>query len=45
MHAAIAGSRMEVFQSGHALFVDEPEKFNKLVEEFVGSLGKPAAGK
>ena len=42
MHAAIAGSRMEVFQSGHALFVDEPEKFNKLVEEFVGSLGKPA---
>ncbi|MEO6193722.1 MAG: alpha/beta hydrolase [Thermoanaerobaculia bacterium] len=42
MHAAIAGSRMEVFQAGHALFVDEPEKFNKLVEEFVGSLGKPA---
>jgi non-heme chloroperoxidase len=45
MHAAIAGSRMVVFQSGHALFVDEPEKFNQLVEEFVGSLGKPAAGK
>jgi microsomal epoxide hydrolase len=45
MHAAIAGSRMVVFQAGHALFVDEPEKFNKLVEEFVGSLGKPAAGK
>jgi pimeloyl-ACP methyl ester carboxylesterase len=42
MHAAIAGSRMEVFQSGHALFVDEPEKFNKLLEEFVGALGKPA---
>jgi len=42
MHAAIAGSRMVVFQSGHALFVDEPEKFNKLLEEFVGSLGKPA---
>ncbi len=42
MHAAIAGSRMVVFQSGHALFVDEPEKFNNLVEEFVGSLGKPA---
>jgi len=42
MHAAIAGSRMVVFQSGHALFVDEPEKFNKLVEEFVGSLGQPA---
>lgn len=45
MRAAIPGSRMEVFQSGHALFVDEPEKFNKLVEEFVGSLGKPGAGK
>ena len=42
MHAAIAGSHMVVFQSGHALFVDEPEKFNKLVEEFVGSPGKPA---
>jgi microsomal epoxide hydrolase len=45
MHAAIAGSRMEVFQAGLALFVDEPEKFNKLVEEFVGSLGKRTAEK
>jgi microsomal epoxide hydrolase len=40
MHAAIAGSRLEVFQAGHALFVDEPEKFNKLVEDLVGSLGQ-----
>jgi non-heme chloroperoxidase len=45
MHAAIPGSRLEVFQAGHALFVDEPEKFNKMVEEFVGSLGKPGATK
>jgi microsomal epoxide hydrolase len=34
----IPKSRMEVFQAGHALFVDEPEKFNKMVEELVDSL-------
>ncbi len=35
MHAAIPGSRLEVFQAGHALFVDEPERFNQLVEGFL----------
>lgn len=42
MHEKISGSKMEVFQAGHALFVDEPERFNKLVEDFVKSLGQGA---
>lgn len=45
MHAALPGSRLEVFQASHALFVDEPEKFNRMVEDFVGSLGKQDAPK
>ncbi|MFL6196589.1 MAG: alpha/beta fold hydrolase [Thermoanaerobaculia bacterium] len=46
MHEQIRGSRLEVFQAGHALFVDEPEKFNQLVDGFLASL-KPqgAAGR
>ncbi len=33
------GTRIEVFtQAGHALFVDEPQRFNKLLEDFVRSL-------
>jgi len=33
------GTRIEVFeQAGHALFVDEPQRFNRLVEDFVRSL-------
>lgn len=43
MNEKIPGSKMEVFQAGHALFVDEPERFNKLVEDFVKSLGQGAA--
>jgi len=36
MAAGIHGSRLEVFsEAGHALFVDEPEKFNRLVEELL----------
>jgi len=31
--------RLEKFEGdGHALFVDDPEKFNRVVEEFVQSL-------
>lgn len=43
MNAKIPGSRMEIFDAGHALFVDEPERFNKLVEDFVKSLAPGAA--
>lgn len=33
------GTRIEVFkQAGHALFVDEPQRFNALIEEFVRGL-------
>jgi microsomal epoxide hydrolase len=33
------GTRIELFErAGHALFVDEPERFNTLIEDFVQSL-------
>lgn len=33
------GTRIEVFeQAGHALFVDEPQRFNRLLEDFVRGL-------
>jgi microsomal epoxide hydrolase len=32
------GTRIEEFKAGHALFVDEPERFNNLLLEFAGSL-------
>ena len=36
---AIAKSRIEVFkEAGHAMFVDEPDRFNKVVAEFVAGL-------
>jgi pimeloyl-ACP methyl ester carboxylesterase len=32
---------VEVFTgAGHALFVDEPEKFNRLIDEFAKRLAK-----
>ena len=35
------GTRVEIFErAGHALFVDEPERFNALLEDFVASLGR-----
>jgi microsomal epoxide hydrolase len=41
MAASIRGARLEVFsEAGHALFVDEPERFNGLVEELIST---PAA--
>jgi non-heme chloroperoxidase len=39
MQRRIAGSRLVFFENaGHALFVDEPDRFNALVDEFVKSL-------
>jgi microsomal epoxide hydrolase len=39
LHKRIAGSRFEVLENvGHALFVDEPDRFNSLLEEFLGSV-------
>jgi non-heme chloroperoxidase len=42
MNEKVPGSKLEVFQAGHALFVDEPERFNKLLEDFVKSLAPDA---
>jgi non-heme chloroperoxidase len=42
MNEKVPGSKLEVFQAGHALFVDEPERFNKLLEDFVKSLAPGA---
>jgi non-heme chloroperoxidase len=39
MQKRIRGSRMEVWEDvGHALFVDEPERFNTLLDGFLNSL-------
>jgi microsomal epoxide hydrolase len=39
MREAIPGARLEVFESaGHALFVDEAERFNALLDEFLAAL-------
>jgi non-heme chloroperoxidase len=39
MQKAIPGSRLEVFDGdGHALFVDDPDKFNALLEDFLQDL-------
>lgn len=38
------GTRIEVFaQAGHTLFVDEPQRFNALMDDFLASL--PASGR
>ncbi len=39
MQKRIPGSQIEIFEGvGHALFVDEPERFNSLLDEFLKSL-------
>lgn len=39
MHKSIRGSRLESFDdAGHALFVDDPDKFNGLLEDFLVDL-------
>ncbi len=36
----LPGSRLEIFEdAGHALFVDDAERFNRTVEEFIAKLG------
>lgn len=41
LQSQIPGSRVEIFaEAGHALFVDEPARFNSLLEEFVLHLDK-----
>lgn len=41
MQKKIAGSRMEIFEgAGHALFVDQADRFNKLIEDFDKGLGR-----
>ncbi|HEX8815107.1 MAG TPA: alpha/beta hydrolase [Terriglobales bacterium] len=43
LKAKIPSARVEVFpNAGHAIFVDEPEHFNKVLADFVDSLGAPA---
>ena len=38
MHQAIAGSRLEKFEgAGHALFVDQADKFNAVLESFLAT--------
>ncbi len=40
MQKRIRGSRLEVMENvGHALIVDDPERFNSLLENFISSLG------
>ena len=41
MRDRIPDARFEIFDTGHALFVDQPERFNTLVEELL--TGRPAA--
>lgn len=44
MYEHIPGARMEVFErSGHALFYEEPDRFNAVVSEFVDSLHPDSA--
>ncbi|MDE2728425.1 MAG: alpha/beta hydrolase [Gemmatimonadota bacterium] len=45
MHEHIPGARMEVFEdSGHALFYEEPDRFNAVVAEFIGGLHAESRG-
>ncbi len=40
MQKRIPGARLEVFEDvGHALFVDEPDRFNNLLDEFLRAVG------
>ena len=41
IQASVKGSRLEVFHGdGHALFVDDPDHFNSVLEDFLKGLGK-----
>lgn len=42
MHQAIAGSRLEKFEgAGHALFVDQADRFNAALESFLATIKPP----
>lgn len=42
-HEAIAGSRLEIFEgSGHFLHAEEPERFARLLQDFVATTEPPA---
>ena len=39
--AEVPTARVEAFPgSGHALFLDDPERFNRVLADFIGSLSK-----
>lgn len=38
MRDVLPDVRYEVFEAGHALFIDQPERFNALLEEFLAGL-------
>jgi pimeloyl-ACP methyl ester carboxylesterase len=39
MQREIPGARIEIFEgAGHALFVDDPERFNSLLDAFLTSM-------
>lgn len=42
MRDRIEGVRYEVLDAGHALFIDQPERFNRLVEELLSGGGAAA---
>jgi microsomal epoxide hydrolase len=42
MRDRIEGVRYEVLDAGHALFIDQPERFNRLVEELLSGGGATA---
>ncbi|MXW05867.1 MAG: alpha/beta hydrolase [Gemmatimonadetes bacterium] len=45
MYEHIPGARMEIFEdSGHALFYEEPDRFNAVVAEFIGGLHAESRG-
>ncbi|HEV7786464.1 MAG TPA: hypothetical protein VGQ28_14050, partial [Thermoanaerobaculia bacterium] len=43
MQAGISGSKLEVFDAGHALFVDDADHFNQVVDDFLAAV-KPGGG-
>ena len=44
MQKRIAGSRLEVMENaGHVLFVDQPDRFNSLLADFLKSLAQPSS--
>ena len=38
IQSKLPSARVEVFKAGHAMFVDDPDHFNKVVADFINSL-------